>query len=73
MFFKIGETYAGQCIAHGLGLSGGIVGITSSFAIESKDKVGNSKTVGGDIFEVLLQGPETVLGKLLQQDGCDFY
>jgi len=51
-------TDASQCTAHGPGLEPGNFDTSEAeFTIEAKDKNGNPMTVGGDNFEVDIQGP----------------
>ena len=47
-----GDTFAGSCVAAGLGLSGGTAGELQSFGIVSRDEFGNAITQGGDKFSV---------------------
>lgn len=51
------ETYARVSVAHGVGVSIGLVGVPATFFIRSKDKYGNLQNSGGDLFEIDFAGP----------------
>jgi len=55
------ETCAIECMATGLGLSGGITGVPAEFFIQSVDKFGNKRTSGGDLFRVAIKDGNKVL------------
>jgi filamin len=46
-----------NCVAQGEGVSQGIAGVENSFQIQSRDKFGNNRTLGGDKYHVSITGP----------------
>jgi len=56
VFAEPGNTHAIGCTCSGAGTSGGFVGVEASFEIQARDKEGNNRTSGGDVFSVELSG-----------------
>ena len=46
-----------NCFAHGDGVSRGVAGVENTFRIQSRDKFGNNRTLGGDKYHVSITGP----------------
>ncbi|KAJ3051770.1 hypothetical protein HK097_007233 [Rhizophlyctis rosea] len=53
-----GETVASGCTASLTGLGNVEVGVVSSFVVMARDRFGNGRTKGGDLFATLLIGPD---------------
>eukprot|EP01119_Soliformovum_irregulare_P021577 TRINITY_DN7213_c0_g1_i1.p1 TRINITY_DN7213_c0_g1~~TRINITY_DN7213_c0_g1_i1.p1 ORF type:complete len:1482 (+),score=340.98 TRINITY_DN7213_c0_g1_i1:64-4509(+) len=49
-----GVTAPSQCEAHGSGLNHATVGNSAEFSIRSRDEYGNPRTVGGDLYRIVI-------------------
>ena len=58
---EFGNTDPLQCTATGSGLSGGLPNVKASFFIQSKDRFGNNRNIGGDLFRVYLRNISNTL------------
>ncbi|EKX46192.1 hypothetical protein GUITHDRAFT_163003 [Guillardia theta CCMP2712] len=59
-----GPTHANGCSAAGPGITGGYTGIETSFMIHARDYYGNSRTSGGDIFNVEIGGTASARSRI---------
>lgn len=58
MGFLTSTAYGPNCVAYGDGLLHGLKTKLSSFIIQTKDHLGESRCIGGDSINVLIQGPD---------------
>ena len=63
-----GPVYPINCVATGDDLSSGVCGVPMIFVIQSKDKFGNARSCGGDMYLVSISGPAAVEAKTRDQD-----
>ena len=61
MGFLTSTAYAPNCIAYGDGLRQCLRGKPASFIIQTKDHLGEIRSIGGDAVYVLVQGPDKQL------------
>jgi hypothetical protein len=54
------ETFAPNCFCTGFGVKAAWMGRESSFVIHSVDVFGNHRDVGGDLWKVVMTGPEFI-------------
>lgn len=59
-----GPVFPINCIATGEGLSLGKAGVPNIFVIQSRDKFGNNRTVGGDKYNINVSGPAACEAKM---------
>ncbi|KAJ3270854.1 hypothetical protein HK104_004834, partial [Borealophlyctis nickersoniae] len=69
------ETYATACTASLTGLGNVEVGVRTSFVIQAKDRYGNPRTKGGDIFTAMLFGPDgqTVTSEVVDNQNGEYF
>ena len=71
-----GRTVAKECTAFGNDiLEGGLVGVEAVFQVEARDRFGNRRLTGGDVFEVMVYPPSRDVNftKFVMEDGPGEY
>lgn len=63
-----GKTYGPSSYCSGDGLQRAVGGIENFFTIQAQDVAGNPRILGGDDFKVVIDGPQTVEGRILDYD-----
>jgi hypothetical protein len=54
-FFKLGATFAGNCIASGSGTKRAVSNELETFTIVAFDQYNNPRLVGGDVFDITIE------------------